>query len=104
MQNEGRYSEIAATAKALANPVRLKIIDILLERRACLCGEIVDITGMAQSTVSQHLKVLKKAGLLKGQIDGPATCYCLDIEGFKKAALCVSSFLELPAEYDPDCD
>lgn len=70
--------EIASLAKALAHPVRVRIVRILAARRACICGDIVDLLPVAQSTVSQHLKVLKKAGLVQGEVDGPRTCYCLD--------------------------
>ena len=67
--------------KALGNPIRFGIVKYLAERRACICGEIVAATPLAQSTVSQHLKVLKDAGLVAGEIEGPATCYGLDAEG-----------------------
>ncbi len=67
--------------KALGNPTRLAILKRLAERRQCICGEIVAATPLAQSTVSQHLKVLKEAGLIQGEVDGPATCYWLDTEG-----------------------
>jgi ArsR family transcriptional regulator len=69
---------LAKMLKALGNPVRFQIVQILAERQTCITGEIVDQTTLAQSTVSQHLKVLREAGLIKGEIDGPATCYCLD--------------------------
>ena len=64
--------------KALGNPVRFQIIQILAEKQVCITGEIVEFTTLAQSTVSQHLKVLREAGLLTGEIEGPATCYCLN--------------------------
>ena len=64
--------------KALGNPVRFQIVQILAEKRVCITGEIVEFTTLAQSTVSQHLKVLREAGLITGDIDGPATCYCLN--------------------------
>ena len=69
---------MAKMLKALGNPVRFQIVQILAEQQTCITGEIVDQTTLAQSTVSQHLKVLREAGLIKGEIDGPATCYCLD--------------------------
>jgi ArsR family transcriptional regulator, arsenate/arsenite/antimonite-responsive transcriptional repressor len=69
---------LAARLKALAHPARLRIIDLLAARGTCICGEIVDVLPLAQATVSQHLKVLKDAGLLQGTIDGPRSCYCLD--------------------------
>ena len=67
--------------KALGNPVRFRIMGLLAERQSCICGEIVALTPLAQSTVSQHLKVLREAGLVAGEVEGPATCYCVDTEG-----------------------
>ena len=67
--------------RALGNPTRFHILKILAQRRVCICGQIVDCVPLAQSTVSQHLKVLKEAGLIQGTIQGPATCYCIDGEG-----------------------
>lgn len=64
--------------KALGNPVRFQIVQILAEKQTCITGEIVEFTTLAQSTVSQHLKVLREAGLISGTVEGPATCYCLD--------------------------
>jgi DNA-binding transcriptional ArsR family regulator len=68
----------------LCHPARLKIIQYLKQIDQCLCGTIVDTLPLSQSTVSQHLKVLKEAGLIHGEIDGPRTCYCLDRETFGK--------------------
>ncbi len=73
-------TELARLAKALGHPARVKIMRLLLQRTECLCGEICDDLPLAQSTVSQHLKVLKEAGLLQGEIDGPRICYCADRE------------------------
>ena len=67
--------------KALGNPIRFQIIEYLGECQTCITNDIVIRTPLAQSTVSQHLKVLREAGLIKGELDGPATCYCLDCEG-----------------------
>src|SRR5450759_3932386 len=69
---------LAKMLKALGNPVRFQIVQILAEKQVCITGEIVEFTTLAQSTVSQHLKVLREAGLITGDIDGPATCYCLN--------------------------
>lgn len=69
---------LARMLKALGNPLRFQIVEMLAERQMCITAEIVEMTPLAQSTVSQHLKVLKEAGLIVGEIDGPATCYCLD--------------------------
>lgn len=67
--------------KALGNPVRFRIMCLLAERQECITNTIVEHIGLAQSTISQHLKVLREAGLIQGEIDGPATCYCLDESG-----------------------
>lgn len=74
---------LAKMLKALGNPIRFRIMHILAERKTCITGEIVDLTDLAQSTVSQHLKVLREAGLIIGDIEGPATCYCLDDNGIR---------------------
>jgi DNA-binding transcriptional ArsR family regulator len=74
----------ALLCKALCHPARIKIIQYLKQIDQCLCGTIVDTLPLSQSTVSQHLKVLKEAGLIHGEIDGPRTCYCLDLETFGK--------------------
>src|SRR3954447_17930712 len=71
-------ARVVALLRALANPVRFRIVQILAARTTCVCGEIVDELPLAQSTVSEHLKVLKDAGIVQGTIDGPNTCYCLD--------------------------
>jgi ArsR family transcriptional regulator, arsenate/arsenite/antimonite-responsive transcriptional repressor len=70
--------ELAALAKALAHPARVRIVRHLLEREECQVGALVDELPLAQSTVSQHLKVLRDAGLVHGEVDGPRICYCAD--------------------------
>lgn len=70
--------ELAALAKALGHPARVQILRVLARRDTCVCGDIVDELPLAQSTVSQHLKVLKDAGLIRGTVDGPRTCYCIE--------------------------
>jgi ArsR family transcriptional regulator len=85
--------EIARYAKALAHPARVAILQLLLKKQVCVCGDIVDELPIAQSTVSQHLKELKEAGLIKGNIDGVATCYCIDEKAWAKATALLSSFI-----------
>ena len=70
--------ELALLAKAVGHPARVQILRLLVRREACICGDIVDELPLAQSTVSQHLKVLKEAGLIRGEIDGPRICYCVE--------------------------
>ena len=74
---------LASMLKALGNPVRFRIMQILAEKNQCITGEIVELTDLAQSTVSQHLKVLREAGLISGEVEGPATCYCLNDDGIR---------------------
>jgi ArsR family transcriptional regulator, arsenate/arsenite/antimonite-responsive transcriptional repressor len=73
---------LAKMLKALGNPQRFQIVEFLAANNMCITNDIVRNTPLAQSTVSQHLKVLREAGLIRGEIEGPATCYCLDPEGF----------------------
>ena len=75
---------LAALSKALGNPARVQIMRLLIRREACICGDIVDELPLAQSTVSQHLKVLKEAGLVKGEIDGPRVCYCVEPRALRR--------------------
>lgn len=70
--------QTARLMKALGHPARIAIVELLAERQRCVCGDITDELPLAQSTVSQHLKALKKAGIIKGEVDGPRVCYCLD--------------------------
>lgn len=70
--------QLARLAKALGHPARVAILRLLLRRDTCVCGEIVEELPLAQSTVSQHLKQLKEAGLIRGEVDGPRVCYCVD--------------------------
>ena len=74
---------LANMLKALGNPIRFQIVQTLAERQMCMTYEIVATTPLAQSTVSQHLKVLREAGLIAGEIEGPATCYCLNPAGVR---------------------
>lgn len=69
---------LARLAWALAHPARVRIVRLLLQRKSCLCGEIVAEMPLAQSTVSQHLKILKDTGLVQGEIDPPRVCYCIN--------------------------
>lgn len=79
-----RQNELAILAKALGHPARIAILEFLMTVDACICGDIVNELPLAQPTVSQHLKELKNAGLIKGNIDGTAICYCINEQGFEK--------------------
>ncbi|MCC6213479.1 MAG: winged helix-turn-helix transcriptional regulator [Polyangiaceae bacterium] len=71
-------AELAELARALGHPARVKILRLLLRTEGCICGDIVSVLPLAQSTVSQHLKSLKSAGLIRGEVDGPRVCYCVE--------------------------
>jgi ArsR family transcriptional regulator len=70
--------ELASLAKALGHPARVRILTVLLAKKSCVAGELSDELPLAASTVSQHLKQLKASGLIKGEVDGPRRCYCVD--------------------------
>lgn len=73
-----QQNRIAAMAKALAHPARIAILEHLIRKGTCVCGDIVDELPLSQSTISQHLKAMKDAGIIRGEIDGSYRCYCID--------------------------
>lgn len=77
---EDTQKQTARLLKALGHPARIAIVELLAERKTCVCGDITEELPLAQSTISQHLKALKKAGIIKGEVDGPRVCYCLNEE------------------------
>ena len=79
-----REQDLAAFAKAISHPARIAILNVLATKNECICGEIVEVLPLAQSTVSQHLKELKNAGLIDGETDGPRSCYCINWKSFEK--------------------
>lgn len=89
--------EIAVVAKALGNPVRVRILRLLLARETCYCGQIVDELPLAQATVSQHLKILKDAGLVRGEIEGPRVCYCANRERLRQLEALVGKLADTEA-------
>ncbi len=84
--------DLAELAKALAHPARIAILKELAKRNTCICGEIVEVLPLAQSTVSQHLKELQQAGLIQGTVDGVKSCYCINRETFQKFETMLKSF------------
>lgn len=87
-------NDLAVIAKALAHPARIAILKFLIKTKTCVCGDIVDELPLSQSTVSQHLKELRSAGLIKGDIDGPSVCYCIDEKAWNKAKKQIGEFME----------
>jgi DNA-binding transcriptional ArsR family regulator len=94
---------LAKYAKALSHPARVAILNVLLKKQSCICGDIVDELPLSQSTVSQHLKELKEAGLIKGDIDGVSVCYCIDEKEWKKASVLLNGFMEMFKGNKADC-
>lgn len=88
-----RENKLAQYAKALGHPARIAILEMLLKKQTCVCGDIVDELPLSQSTISQHLKELKEAGLITGEIEGVKTCYCIDEKEWSKAKQLLSSLL-----------
>lgn len=87
-------TQLARYAKALAHPARVAILQLLIKKQACICGDIVDELPLSQSTVSQHLKELKEAGLIKGDINGVKVCYCIDEKEWEIAKKNVSALFD----------
>ena len=98
-----RDNRIATYAKALAHPARVAILKLLIQRQACICGDIVGELPLSQSTVSQHLKELKEAGLIKGDITGAKVCYCIDDEEMTKAKDTLQEFFTSYEMRKPNC-
>ena len=76
--------ELAGLAKAIGHPARVQILRILVRKTSCVCGDLVDELPLAQSTVSQHLKMLKEVGLVRGEVDGPRVCYCIEPRALRR--------------------
>ncbi len=89
-----KENKLANIAKALAHPARIAILTLLAKRQTCVCGDIVDELPLSQSTVSQHLKELKAAGLIKGEIEGAKVCYCIDAKTWKSAQALINQMFE----------
>ena len=85
---------ISDYAKALSHPARIAILSLLLKKKTCICGDIVDELPLSQSTISQHLKELKEAGLIKGDIDGAKVCYCIDEVEWANAKAYIASLFD----------
>jgi ArsR family transcriptional regulator, arsenate/arsenite/antimonite-responsive transcriptional repressor len=90
--------ELSDFAKALSHPARLAILKELAQKDTCICGEIVNVIPLAQSTVSQHLKELKKAGIISGEIAGPKSCYCINRAKLDEMSQCFMKLFKSLAE------
>lgn len=96
-------NEIASLAKVLGHPARVAILQYLFRINACVCGDIVDEIGLAQATISQHLKELKKQGLIKGTIEGTSVCYCIDLDNWAEKKETLIEFLNQDTKQSNCC-
>lgn len=96
-------NQIAAFAKVLGHPARIAILQHLMELNACVCGELVTEIGLAQATISQHLKELKNAGLIQGTIEGTSVCYCINAQKWTEMQTQINEFLTLKNQINNCC-
>ncbi|NEN24974.1 winged helix-turn-helix transcriptional regulator [Cryomorpha ignava] len=96
-------NRMAGFAKALAHPARIAIIEHLFKINACICGDLVNEIGLAQPTISQHLKELKKIGIIQGTVEGTSVCYCINPEKWKEVESLFNTFLKRDFEIADQC-
>lgn len=96
-------NQIATLAKAFAHPARVAILQQIFKSNTCICGDLVDEIGLAQATISQHLRELKNIGLIKGNIEGTSVCYCIDEENWNNMKSVISNFIEQKNNNSRDC-
>jgi predicted transcriptional regulator len=97
-----KQNKLASLMKALAHPARIAILQQLIKSNACICGDLVNELGLAQATISQHLKELKNAGLIKGTIDGASVCYCIDEKSWNSCKKQFEDFF-VAFKFEADC-
>lgn len=98
-----RQNQIAIFSKAFGHPARIAILQHLFKMNACVCGSLVDEIGLAQPTISQHLKELKNLGLIKGTVEGTSVCYCIDAVNWKKMKEVMNEFLDQDLKAEDSC-
>ncbi|NII26347.1 winged helix-turn-helix transcriptional regulator [Pseudoflavitalea sp. X16] len=98
-----KQNRLAQMMKALAHPARIAIIQQLVKKQACVCGDLVEELGLAQATISQHLKELKTAGLIKGNIEGTSVCYCIDSKVWNQYRTAFDAFFVTYVNKDECC-
>ena len=96
-------NEIALYAKVIGNPARVAILEYLFNLNTCVCGDLVNEIGLAQATISQHLKELKNLGLIQGSVEGTSVCYCINKEIWSKMKIVMSNFLNQDLKKDKCC-
>ncbi len=98
-----QQNEISKFAKVFGHPARVAILQHLFKMDACVCGDLVNEIGLAQPTISQHLKELKNLGLIKGTIEGTRVCYCIDVKNWTKMKQIMSGFLNQDIAIKEEC-
>lgn len=98
-----KQNVISAYAKVFGHPARVAILEHLFETNTCICGDLVDIIGLAQPTISQHLKELKNIGLIKGNVEGTSVCYCIHKENWTTMKSVINKFLDQDINTKTDC-
>lgn len=96
-------NRLANLAKAFGHPARIAILQYLFKQKECICGDLVNEIGLAQATISQHLKELKKLGVIKGSISGTSVCYCIDLDNWKNYKQMFSQFLNQDINLESTC-
>lgn len=96
-------NEVASLAKVIGHPARVAILQYLFKTNSCVCGDIVDEIGLAQATISQHLKELKNLGLIKGSIAGTSVCYCIDRDNWLRMKSLLGTFMEQDIANNESC-
>ncbi|WBX71470.1 ArsR/SmtB family transcription factor [Tenacibaculum retecalamus] len=98
-----QQNDLAKIAKVLGHPARIAILQHLFKINSCVCGDLVNEIGLAQPTISQHLKELKSLKLIKGNIEGTSVCYCIDQENWTTIKSLLNNFLNLDSESNNCC-
>jgi len=96
-------NRLATLFKALAHPARIAILQHIIDRQACICNDLVEETGLAQATISQHLKVLKSIGIIQGTIEGKSICYCIDEVTWTQVQRKFNAFFDQDVRIDQCC-
>lgn len=100
---EKRINKMATVAKVIGHPARVAILEYLLEHKTCICNDLVEELPLSQSTITQHLRELKQAGLIKGEIEGPKVNYCIDEEAWGAAGIAFSALFARYVNTKKDC-
>ncbi len=98
-----QQNKLAMLLKALAHPARISILEQIINSKACICGDLAEELGLAQATISQHLKELKSAGIIKGTIEGVSVCYCINESVWNQLKNDLVGFFSLPVSNNPSC-